>query len=174
LPRLRQDHFQQSAELWPPMVFGCVQELVTVDRTATGEQQQPQRLASLPRSWQGKLITSERCTCAADRVESVVFATQPPLAPRVSAGLEHDLALTAQITSEAGAVMPSTFDRPDACTRRVILGDPKRLPVAAAVRRDRTLRHNRTRRRGNNRKRLLIAVSVDADHLIHLICKHPC
>src|SRR5207245_11469555 len=109
----------------------------------------------------------------AHRVESIIFATQPPLVPRASARLDHDLALTAQITSEAGAVMPGTLDRPNACTRRVFLGDPERLRIAAVARTDRTLRNNRTRRRGDNCERVLIAVCVDADHVIHLICKHP-
>lgn len=69
--------------------------------------------------------------------------------------------------------MPGTFDRPDTCTRGVILGDPERLRIAAVARRDRTLRDNRTRWRGDNRERVLIAVCVDADDVIHLICKHP-
>jgi hypothetical protein len=45
--------------------------------------------------------------------------------------------------------------------------------VDARVGRNRLLRDNSTRRRDDDRKHVLITVRVDADHVIHLICKHP-
>jgi hypothetical protein len=69
--------------------------------------------------------------------------------------------------------MACSFDGPDPSAARVLIGEPQRLRVTAATRRDRALRDNRTRWRNHNREHMLIAVRVDTDHVIHLICKHP-
>jgi hypothetical protein len=69
--------------------------------------------------------------------------------------------------------MACSLNRPDTPAARVRVGEPQRLRVAACAGRDRLLRDNRTRRRDDDRENALIAVRVDADHVIHLICKHP-
>jgi len=66
-----------------------------------------------------------------------------------------------------------SLDRPDPSAARVLVGEAQSLRVTAPVRRDRALRDNRTRRRNHNREHMLIAVRVDTNHVIHLICKHP-
>jgi len=35
------------------------------------------------------------------------------------------------------------------------------------------LRHDLARRRRDDREHVLVAVRVNADHVTHLICKHP-
>jgi hypothetical protein len=35
------------------------------------------------------------------------------------------------------------------------------------------LRHHRPRARGNDRERVLIAVRIDTDQVVQLVCKHP-
>jgi hypothetical protein len=94
-----------------------------IDSATAGEQQQPQRLPSLACSWQGKLAARERRPGGTCRVESVVFALQPPLATRAPAGLEHQLAAAAQIADKTGAVMARSLDRPDTPAGRVLLND---------------------------------------------------
>jgi len=111
--------------------------------------------------------------CGADRVEPVVFAAQPTLATRAAASLEHRFAAAAQITSEAGTVMPGTLNRPDALAARVLVRDAKRLRVDTCVRGDRPPSDDRTRRRDNTRELVLIPMRVHTDHVIHLVCKHP-
>ncbi len=115
---------------------------------------------------------SERRPCGADRVESVVFALQPPLASWAAASLEHRFAAAAQIASEGGAVMAGALNRPDPSAARVGIRETQRLRVAASVRSDRPPSDNRTRRCDNDREHVLIPMRVDADHVIQLICKH--
>jgi hypothetical protein len=116
---------------------------------------------------------AERRPCGSDRVESVVFALQPPLASWAAASLEHPLAAAAQIASEGSAVMAGSLNCADAPAARVGVREPQRLRVAARVRSDRTPSDNRARRRDNDREHVLIPMRVDADHVIQLICKHP-
>ena len=116
---------------------------------------------------------SERRACGADRVESVVFALQPPLASRAAASLEHRLAAAAQIASERGTVVADALNCPDAPAARIGVREAQRLGVAACIRSDRPPSDNRTRRRNNDREHVLIPMRVDANHVIQLICKHP-
>jgi len=98
---------------------------------------------------------------------------QPPLAPRAAASLEHRLAAAAQMASEASAVVAGTLNRPDTRTRRVLVREAQRLRVAPSVCRDRALRDNRADRHRDNREYVPVPVRVHADHVIHLVCKHP-
>jgi hypothetical protein len=124
-------------------------------------------------SRQRELAARERRTRCTDRVEPVIFAAQPPLAPWSAARLEHRLAVAAQIASETGAVMTRSLNRPDTPATRARLGEAKRLPVAAAVGSKRAPRDHRTRRSSNDCQHVLIAVCVHTNDVIHLICKHP-
>jgi hypothetical protein len=55
----------------------------------------------------------------------------------------------------------------------VSLGEPHRLGVAVRVSSHHRLRNYRTRARGDDRERVLIAMGVDTDHVVQLVCKHP-
>lgn len=69
--------------------------------------------------------------------------------------------------------MAGAFDRPDASAARVASRKSERLRVAATVRSNRPLRHNRPGGRGQHRQHMLVQVRVDADDVVQLICKHP-
>src|SRR6266566_2927817 len=114
----------------------------------------------------------KRRTCGADRVEPVVFALQPPLASGAAASLEHRLAAATQKASKGGAVMASPLNRPDTPATRVAVRKTQRLRVTTSVRSDRPPSDNRTRRRDNDRQHVLIAMRVNTDHVIQLICNH--
>src|SRR5665213_2839110 len=111
----------------------------------------------------------ERRTRRACRVQRIVFATKPSLSTGATANLVHRLATAAQITSEAGAVMTGTLDCPNARTRRVLIREADGFCVAASVRTHRPLRDQRTRRSGDDRQHVLIAMSVNTDHVIQLV-----
>ena len=115
---------------------------------------------------------AERGTRGANRVERVVFAAQPALIAWAAADLEHRLAVVAQVAGKPGTVMSRTLDRPDPRAGRVLLGEPNRLRVAACARAHRALRDNRPGRRDNDRKRVLVAVRINTDDVVDLICKH--
>lgn len=51
-------------------------------------------------------------------------------------------------------------------------GETQRLAVAACIRRRRCLCHDCACRRSDDRERVLIAMSVDTNHVVHLLCKH--
>jgi hypothetical protein len=143
-----------------------------LDRAPARDQQQPQGLASLPASRQGELLARARRACGTNRVERVVFAAQPPLVARTATALEHQLTAVAQVASKAGTVVTSTFNCPDTRARRVLVGEANRLRVAAGARPHRPLRDQPAARRANDRDRVPIAMRVDSDHVVQLVCKH--
>ncbi len=102
-----------------------------IDRTSASDHQQPQRLPSLPFAWQREILPGEHRPGRSGRVQLVVFAVQPPLTTRTTAGLDHRFAAAAQMTSKAGTVMTCTLNRPHAPADGVFVGEPKRLRVAA-------------------------------------------
>ena len=95
-----------------------------------------------------------------------------PLPPRAP-DLEHPLAAPRQETSEPGTVRARALDRPGAPTGRLTLGQAQRLRVPALARCDLHLEQRGTRRRLHDRERVRVAVRVDADHVVQLVCKHP-
>ena len=143
-----------------------------VDGAAASKQQQPQRLASVPRSRQGERLARQRCASSADRLERVVLPLQPPLVASARADLEHRLAAAAQLASKPGTVVACALDRPDA-SASLLLCEAQCLRISASARTHRSLPHNDTGCRDHNRQRVLVAVRVDTNHVIHLICKHP-
>jgi hypothetical protein len=64
-----------------------------VDGAAPRKQEHAQRRLALARAWQGQRLGREPGAGGADRVERVVLTTQPPLAARLAADLEHRLAV---------------------------------------------------------------------------------
>jgi len=85
----------------------------------------------------------------------------------------YELASSVQEASQAGAVVTRALDRPDTRARRVRLGKAHAFGVAASVRWQRSLRDHGACRCGDDREHMLIAVSVDTDHVVHFVCKHP-
>jgi hypothetical protein len=77
------------------------------------------------------------------------------------------------MASETGTVMARAFNRPQARSRRMLLGEAHCLGVATRVRRHRSLRHHATVRGRDDRERVPIAMGVDADHVVQFVCKHP-
>ena len=49
------------------------------------------------------------------------------------------------------------------------VGEAQRLPIAARIRPHRRLRHHTACRCGDDRERVLVAVRVNADHVVHLL-----
>ena len=86
---------------------------------------------------------------------------------------QHVLAVLAEKAAEAGAVVAGALDRPNAHASSVTFRKSQRVTEAAQVGMHRLLGHQCARRRGHDRKRVLVAVGVDPDHVVHLLCKHP-
>ena len=124
-------------------------------------------------AWQRERLAREHRPGRPDRVERIVLALQPPLVSRTTPSLDDCFTAAAQITGKPGTVMAGTLDRPDPHGGRVLRREPHRLCVAASTRPHRSLRDNRAGRRGHDRQHVLVAMGIDTDHVIHLICKHP-
>jgi hypothetical protein len=67
----------------------------------------------------------------------------------------------------------SAFDRPDARPDCVALREPQRLAITACIGAHRPLRQHSSRRRCHDRERVLVAMRVDTDHVVHLLGEHP-
>ena len=69
--------------------------------------------------------------------------------------------------------MAGALDRPDTSAARVAAPRSASPRDTRARRSHRLLRDDRTRWRDDDRERVLVAVRVDTDHVVHLLCKHP-
>ncbi len=69
--------------------------------------------------------------------------------------------------------MTGAFDRPDTRAARTPIRDAHRLAIPARVCPHHMLCDERTRWHDDDRERVLVAVRVDTDHVVHLLCKHP-
>jgi hypothetical protein len=123
-------------------------------------------------SRQHELVARERCTRGANRIERVVFAAKAALIPWATTDLEHPLAVVSQVASKPGTVVPSTLDRPRPGARRMSLRQPNRFGVAAGARPNRALCDHTPGRSAHKRKRVLIAMRINTDDVVDLICKH--
>jgi hypothetical protein len=65
------------------------------------------------------------------------------------------------------------LDRERTATRGMCLGDTKCFRVAIAVGSDRRLEHDRTATDIDDPDRVLVAMRVDTDDVVQLICDHP-
>ena len=118
-------------------------------------------------------LTDEPAAGGPDRIQPIILATQPPLTAGLAANLEHRLVALGKEAAETRAVMTGTLDRPQTSARRVPLRETTRLGIAASACLDNGLRDHRSRASGNDRERVLIAVGIDTDHVVQLVCKHP-
>ena len=73
---------------------------------------------------------------------------------------------------QTGAVAAGALDRPGAAAGRVPLGDAKQLAVATRVRGRRRSGDNSTGRCRHDRHDVLVAVGIDAKHVVQFVCKH--
>src|SRR5436190_15512531 len=113
-------------------------------------------------------------TLRAARIASSASLLPPErrLAPQAP-HLEHPLALAAQEAAEASPERAGFFDRERAPTRRVLFPELQGARIAAAVRLNARLEYDRAGPNLDDRERVHVAVRVDADHVVQLICKHP-
>jgi hypothetical protein len=69
--------------------------------------------------------------------------------------------------------LAGAFDRPDTRARRVSLSKAHGVGIVARVRCYRSPRDQGARRRGDDREHMLIAMGVDTNRVVQLVCKHP-
>ena len=118
------------------------------------------------------MLACERGAGGTDSVQLIVFAAQPPLSTARPLDRMHLLTLALQVTGETGAVVAGTLDRPEPTTRRVPTGEANGIGVAVSAGGRCRLRDHRAGVRVDDRDRVLVAMGVDADHVVHLLCKH--
>lgn len=110
---------------------------------------------------------------ARDCVELVVFAASPPLAAAGAFDLLHQFVPPLQVTDKPGAVVASALDRPESISGRVPICEADGVLVAACAGGRRCLRDHRAGVRVDDCDRMLVAMGIDADHLVQLVCEHP-
>jgi hypothetical protein len=156
---------QQVAQLAEPRAFG-------VDRAFPCSYQRLQRLALAASPWCGRPLLGQCAARSTDRVERIGLAARAAL-PTQPADLEHPLAMTGQEAREAGTERAGSFDCEGSSTARVLVGELQRLRVTVAVRLDRRLRDDRATDDVHDRECVRVAVRVDTDDVVQLICEHP-
>jgi class 3 adenylate cyclase len=102
----------------------------------------------------------------------VALAARATLAPQVPE-LEHPLALGGQEAGQAGAERAAPLDRERPAPRRLLPRELQGARVAAAARGHARLEDDPAGSSLDDRERVPVAVRVDPDHVVQLICKHP-
>jgi hypothetical protein len=134
--------------------------------------QRPQRLAFPTNTRRSRTQLCEHAARRADRVERIGLAARATLPPQ-PADLEHPLATSAENAREAGTERAGALNRERSPTRRVLIDKPEGVRVTAAARGDIRLEHHGCAGDVQHRERMRVAVRVDADDVVQLICKHP-
>ena len=119
------------------------------------------------------LLGCERGAGGADSVELIILAAQPPFGAAAALDFVYLLAVALKQAHEAGTVVAGALDSPHACASRVSIRESQRLRVAAPAGRRRRLRDQRASTRVDDRKRVLVTMCIDADHVVQFVCKHP-
>ena len=114
---------------------------------------------------------AEHAARGSDRIERVALAGLP--LPSQAADLEHPLLTADEEASETGAERTSALDREGTPAGRVLIGKPKHACVTLAICDRGRLEHHTTTSHVDDRERVRVAVRVNADHVVQLVCKHP-
>src|SRR5215211_1224926 len=118
------------------------------------------------------MLARERFAGGAERVELVRLGAVAAGRARRPFDLDHPLAVLEQERRQSGAEAAGRLDRPDPPAGCVLASEAQQLLVADRVGADRGVDLQRARQRGDDRRRMRIAVGVDADHVIDLVCEH--
>ena len=156
---------QQVAQLAEP---GALR----VHRAFAGGHQCLQRLAFA--ACRGVAGRSWPSTLRAARTASSASVLPPERrSRRKPADLEHPLAPAGQEARQTRTERACALDRERAPTRRMRVDELQRLRVAATARGHRRLEDDRAAEHLHDRERMRVAVRIDTDDVVQLICKHP-
>jgi hypothetical protein len=114
---------------------------------------------------------AEHAASGSDRVERVALAGLP--LPSQAADLEHPPLTADEESSKTGAERTSALDREGTPAGSVPIGKTKHAFVTLAICDRGRLEHHTAASHIDDRERVRVAVRVNADHLVQLICKHP-
>ena len=94
---------------------------------------------------QGQRLAREHAASGPDRLQSIIFATQPSLTAGLAADLDRRFVALGKEAAEASTVMTGALDRPQASARSVPLCETTRVCIAASARLHNGLRDHRSR-----------------------------
>ncbi len=137
----------------------------------TGGHQRPQSLTFTTAARRRGPLLGKHSAGGPNSVERVGLATRP--LPAKAPDLEHLLAAAGQEPGQASAAGAGALDRERTPPRRVLLRHAKRGSVAITVSRHRRLEHDHTAANIDDTDRVLVAMRVDTNHVVQLICNHP-
>ena len=161
--RLGRRH-EQAAQLAEPGPLGR-------HRAFASSGQRPQRfsLASGPRPCWSRL--AEHAPSGPDRVERVALAGLP--LPSQPADLEYPLPLSDEEACETGAERTGAFDCEGTPAGSVPIDKTKHAGITLGVCLRGRLEHHSAASHLDDRERVRVAVRINTNHVVQLICKHP-
>jgi hypothetical protein len=127
--------------------------------------------ATLVRNVLARAGVPPAAACGAQLVERVGLPARAALSPRTT-DLEHPLVVIEQEPAQTGTVGRGALDRERAPAGSVSTRQQKCFRITTTVRCDAGLEHHHAAWYRDDRDRVRIAVRVDADNEIELICKH--
>jgi hypothetical protein len=150
-----------------------------VDRGGTCEHgsfarvdQDAERLTLSRRPGCGVSLLAQRFPCRFDRVERIALGAAWAAAADAPTDLDGALLVLVEESSKAGAIRACPLNRPHPPTRGALPRPFERrrvpAPVGAGARRS-----NQGAVRGEDRRAVPVAMRVDADDVVRLLCQHP-
>ena len=127
---------------------------------------------SMPQPPSGRIHRLSDTPGRPDSVERVGLAARAALPPQ-PADLEHLLTTATQEARQTGTERTGPLDRERASTCGALIDELQRLCVPLAVRTDGRLEDHSAADDLNDRDRVPVALRVDTNHVVQLICKHP-
>jgi hypothetical protein len=142
------------------------------DRAASRDQQHADGFAVAAGRGLCEVFALERFAGGTDRVERVGLGAVAPGGALGAVDLDDPFALREQEHGQPGAEAAGRLDRPDSAAARVPACVAQQALVAEGVGRDRRLRGDHSRARRDRGGRVRVAVRVDADHVVRVLCEH--
>ena len=144
-----------------------------IDRALAGEHQHPQHLASSVGARVGRMAARQRGPGRPHGIEGVRLAAAARAATPGPVDLHHLLAGAQQVAAQPGAVGATSLERPGARTHAQGRDAGQRPPVAGRPGIDHKLVQDLTGAGAHHRQGVGVAVGVDTDDDVHLVCQHP-
>jgi len=118
------------------------------------------------------MLTRERFASCTDRVELIRLRAVAARGSARTIDLEHQLVFSLKKDGQSGAVAARSLDCPRTAPGCVLEREAQQPPVATLVRGDGGLSLHDRRVCGEDRRAMRVAVRVDAEHVIGLVCQH--
>ena len=118
------------------------------------------------------MLACERFARCTDRVELIRLGAVTTRRAARTVDLEHQLALSLKKHRQSRAIAACSLDCPGSAAWGALTRETQQPSIAALIRGDGDLSLHDRRVRGEDRRAMRVAMRVDAEHMVGLVCQH--